>query len=89
MLINYTKYMLCFQTYNLSKITIIINVRRLTWDKKIKIKPKEDNAATFSVRVPKEMLDELEKICNQTGRSRNELINIAIEYFLKNVEIEK
>ncbi len=58
-------------------------------DRKIVLKPKEDTTSTFSIRIPRTHLEALERICKQTGHSRNELIKIAIENFLENVEVEK
>lgn len=48
----------------------------------------EDGYKTFSIRIKDELVDELECVVNKTGRSRNELIGILLEYALKHCIIE-
>lgn len=61
-------------------------------ENKLIIKPKrvkgEDGYKTFSIRIKDELVDELECVVNKTGRSRNELIGILLEYALKRCIIE-
>lgn len=61
-------------------------------ENKLIIKPKrvkgEDGYKTFSIRIKDELVDELECVVNKTGRSRNELIGILLEYALKHCIIE-
>lgn len=45
--------------------------------------------AVTSVRLPKNMIDDIEKISIETGRTKNEIISMCIEYALKNLKIEK
>ena len=47
----------------------------------------EDGYKTFSVRIKEETVAELDKIANKSNRSRNELINIFLQYGVKNHEI--
>lgn len=50
------------------------------------ITPKEDKSVIMTIRIEKttqEKFDELSKISN---RSRNELINMALEYALQNLK---
>ena len=47
----------------------------------------EDGYRTFSVRVKDETVNKLEKIAKQSNRTRNELINILLEYDVNNYEI--
>ena len=49
----------------------------------------EDGYRTFSVRIKEETVQRLEKVSRQTGRSRNELIAMFLEYALDNCEIRK
>ena len=44
----------------------------------------EDGYRTFSVRIKEETVQRLEKVSQQTGRSRNELIAMFLEYALDN-----
>lgn len=48
----------------------------------------EDGYKTFSIRIKDEIVDELECVVNKSGRSRNELIGILLEYALRHCIIE-
>jgi len=48
----------------------------------------EDGYKTFSVRIKEETVSELDNLSKATNRSRNELINILLEYAIKNCEIK-
>ncbi len=48
----------------------------------------EDGYKVFSVRVPDETVDRLDKLSQETNRSRNELINILLEFGLNNSEVK-
>lgn len=60
-------------------------------DKKLIIKRKplkgEDGYKTFSVRIKDETVAELDELSSATNRSRNELINMLIDFALKNCEV--
>ena len=47
----------------------------------------DDGHKVFSVRVKNETVAELDKIALKTDRSRNELINIFLNYCVENCEI--
>lgn len=59
---------------------------------KLIINPKspkgEDGYKTFSIRIRNDMVDEIEEISYTTGRSRNELIGMLLEFALNNYQIE-
>ena len=48
----------------------------------------EDGYKVFSIRVPDETVDRLDKLSQATNRSRNELINILLEFGLDNIEVK-
>lgn len=48
----------------------------------------EDGYKVFSIRVPDETVDRLDKLSQETNRSRNELINILLEFGLDNSEVK-
>lgn len=48
----------------------------------------EDGFRTFSVRVRKDTVEKIEEIVQKTGRTRNELIGILLEYAIDNHVIE-
>lgn len=60
-------------------------------EKKFKITAKppkgEDGYKTFSIRIKDELVSELERISALTGRSRNEVIALMLEYAIENCEI--
>ena len=47
----------------------------------------DDGYKTFSIRIKEETVDKLDEISKQTNRSRNELINIMLEFGIENCEI--
>lgn len=47
----------------------------------------EDGYKVFSVRIKDETVDMLEDIAKKTNRSRNELINMMLEFGIDNCEI--
>lgn len=62
--------------------------RKLQITKKSSLKG-DDGYKTFSVRIKEETVNELEEISQQTNRSRNELINIMLEFGIENCEIKE
>ena len=59
---------------------------------KLKIKKRsalkgEDGYKTFSIRIKDETVEHLEEIAGATNRSRNEIINIMLEFAINNCEI--
>ena len=47
----------------------------------------EDGYKVFSVRIKDEIVANLEDLAQKTNRSRNELINIMLEFGIENCEI--
>lgn len=63
-------------------------------DKKIIISKKsnlkgEDGYKIFSIRIKENTVKQLDEIAEKTNRSRNELINIFLEFAVSNCEIEE
>lgn len=48
----------------------------------------EDGYKTFSIRIKDETVKKLDALVNDTNRSRNELINMLLDYALKNCEVD-
>ena len=48
----------------------------------------EDGYQVFSIRVPDETVNRFDKLSQATNRSRNELINILLEFGLDNSEVK-
>ncbi|MBP3633807.1 MAG: ribbon-helix-helix protein, CopG family [Oscillospiraceae bacterium] len=58
-------------------------------EKTLVIRPKgDDGYRTFSVRVKREIVEKIETIAKQTGRTRNELIGIFLNYAADHCEVE-
>lgn len=51
-----------------------------------KFKPKKADKEVTTIRIPKDILDEIDRKSVEYGISRNELINQCIVYALKNME---
>ena len=60
---------------------------------KLIIKPKrikgDDGYKTFSIRVREDLVEKIDGISSQTGRSRNELIGMFLEYAVERCTIEE
>lgn len=50
------------------------------------VTPKEEKSVTITIRIDKAIQLQLEELSIRSNRSRNELINMALEYALKNVK---
>ena len=47
----------------------------------------EDGYKTFSIRIKEETVENLDRLSEETNRSRNELINILLNYAIENCEV--
>jgi predicted DNA-binding protein len=56
---------------------------------KLKIIPKKYTGETsvISLRLPKDMIEDIDSIAKSTGRTRNELLLTCMEFALKHMEI--
>lgn len=55
----------------------------------LRIEPKKykEESQVISVRIPKDMLQDIDKVSKASGRTRNEIMMIFLDYALKNSEI--
>ena len=55
---------------------------------KLKIPPKRcrKETAVVSARLPKDMIDDLDRIADLTGRNRKEIITLCLEYAMEHLE---
>ena len=58
-------------------------------DKKLVISSKKyrGDSSVVSVRLPDDMIERLDAIVEQTGRTRNEIIQKCLTYSIENIEI--
>ncbi|MCR4909265.1 MAG: ribbon-helix-helix domain-containing protein [Lachnospiraceae bacterium] len=58
---------------------------------KISSKPPkgEDGYRTFSIRIKEELVFDIEQLSRRTGRSRNELIGILLQYAVGRCDVEE
>ena len=49
----------------------------------------EDGYKTFSIRVKEEIIAQIDEVSARTGRSRNELIGLFLEYAVERCVIEE
>lgn len=54
---------------------------------KIEAKKYKEESVVASIRIPKDMLQDIDLAAKESGRTRNEIITAFLEYSLKNVEI--
>ncbi len=61
-------------------------------DKKLIINKKnlkgEDGYKTFSIRIKDETVNHLTRLSTESNRSRNELINILLDFAIENCHVE-
>lgn len=59
-------------------------------DKKLVIPPRKykGDTSVVSARLPVDMIKELDKIAENTGRNRNEIVTLCLEFALDNITIE-
>lgn len=50
-------------------------------------RPAFGKTSVVSARLPDDMISELDKVAQQTGRTRNELIQMCIDFALQRLEI--
>ena len=50
-------------------------------------KPAFGKTSVVSARLPEDMISKSDKVAQETGRTRNELIQMCIDYALENLEI--
>jgi len=55
--------------------------------KKKKLKG-EDGYKTFSIRIKDETVEQLDALSEETGRSRNELIGLLLDFAIKHSEVK-
>lgn len=54
----------------------------------ISIKKYTGETSVVSARLPVELIRSIDNIGNQTGRTRNEIIQLCLEFAVENLEIE-
>ena len=62
--------------------------KKLEITKRSKIKG-DDGYKVFSVRIKDEIVNMLDDLSAQTNRSRNELINLMLEFGIENCEVKE
>ena len=60
-------------------------------DPKFQIKPKKytGESSVVSMRMPKDMLRDIDAVAAKTGRTRNEFLMMSLEFALDHLEIEE
>ena len=53
------------------------------------IVPKEDSSVTMTIRIDRAIQEQYNELAVKTNRSRNELICMALQYALDNMEIKQ
>ena len=58
-------------------------------DKKLIISSKKirGDSSVVSVRLPQDMIEKLDAIAEQTGRTRNEIIQKCLAFSIENIEV--
>ena len=55
----------------------------------LKITPKKyvGESSVISMRIPKDMIRDIDRIAASTGRTRNELLTLSLEFVLNHIEV--
>lgn len=53
------------------------------------VTPKEDRTVTMSIRIDRTLQEQYNDLSARTNRSRNELINMALQYALAHMEVKE
>lgn len=53
------------------------------------VTPKEDKAVTMTIRIDRALQEKYNELAAKTNHSRNELIGMALQYALNNMEIKE
>ena len=48
----------------------------------------EDGYRIFSIRIKKETITELDRLSHDSNRSRNDIINLLLDYAIENCEVK-
>lgn len=57
-------------------------------NKPLRIYPRgDDGHKTFSIRIRNELVERMDEVVSQTGRTRNELVGLFLEYALDNCTV--
>lgn len=56
---------------------------------KFVITPKEDKSITMTIRIDRTLQEKYNELSAKTNRSRNELIGMALQYALDNMELKE
>ena len=55
---------------------------------KFVITPKEDKTVTMTIRIDRQLQERYNELAARSNRSRNELIGMALQYALDNMELK-
>ena len=53
------------------------------------VTPKEDKTVTMTIRIDRALQDKYSDLAAKTNRSRNELIGMALQFALDNMELKE
>ncbi len=56
---------------------------------KLIITPKEDTSVTMTIRIDQALQEKYNELATKTNRSRNELIGMALQFAIENMEIRE
>ena len=55
----------------------------------ISIKKYTGETSVISARISNDLIKEIDDICETTGRTRNEVVQMCLEFAVDNIEIER
>lgn len=56
---------------------------------KFVVTPKEDKSVSMTIRIERRLQEAYDKLAAETNRSRNQVIGMALQYAIENMEVQK
>ena len=80
---------MCYNVFVVETWKSLIGERNAMAEKKLVIRPHKfgGETAVISLRLPKEMLAVIDQVATDTGRTRNEILVMSMEFALEHMEI--
>lgn len=83
-----TTYIVAYPRLAYTYYNVLIMYGGIETMEKFVIIPKEDKGVTMTIRIDRALQERYNELSAKTNRSRNELICMALQYALDNMEIQ-
>lgn len=84
---NCGSFVIIYLRENYKCVTIILQMQKAKFE--IVQKKYKGDSSVISLRLSNDLIAKFDEIAKETGRTRNEIISMALEFALDNLEIKK